>query len=195
LGFFSNFLFTIKKIIQTFLFETDFYEQSLDAPKSILEIEKTLETLSSGQIYKKKPKTPTKPKKPQKTTWLRLKKKLGFFSNPGTRQCSRAPSPPPPASSSRRSVWRMCRRVAPPLCSRGLTSASSATRTWRACTSWPVICASHATSTPVGPSSQISAAAVGRVGNKKPTQKTHLKNPLKMFFLGFLGFFKIFYFL
>ncbi len=34
---------------------------SLDAPKSILETEKTLETLSSGQIYKKKknPKEPT----------------------------------------------------------------------------------------------------------------------------------------
>jgi hypothetical protein len=29
----------------------------------------------------------------------------------------------------------------------------------------------------------------GRVGNKKPTQKTHLKNPLKMFFWGFLGIF------
>jgi hypothetical protein len=39
----------------------------MDAPKSILETEKTLKTLSSGQIYKKNPKNPKKnPKPPQK---------------------------------------------------------------------------------------------------------------------------------
>jgi hypothetical protein len=45
----------------------------MDAPKSILETEKTLKTLSSGQIYKKKT--------PQKTQ----KNPLGwfFFKNPG----------------------------------------------------------------------------------------------------------------
>ena len=48
---------------------------SLDAPKSILETEKTLKTLSSGQIYKKKPK---KPKKNKKNHWAGLKK-TGFF--------------------------------------------------------------------------------------------------------------------
>ncbi len=46
---------------------------------------------------------------------------------------------------------------------------------------------------------QAAQLPVGRVGNKKPTQKTHpkqiqkntLKNSLKMlFFGGFLGFFK-----
>jgi hypothetical protein len=47
----------------------------LDAPKSILETEKTLKTLSSGQIYKKNqnPKNPKKPKKPKKNHWA------GFF--------------------------------------------------------------------------------------------------------------------
>jgi hypothetical protein len=43
--------------------------QSLDAPKSILETEKTLKTLSSGQIYKKYRKKQTK--------------KWCFFYNPG----------------------------------------------------------------------------------------------------------------
>jgi hypothetical protein len=42
------------------------------------------------------------------------------------------------------------------------------------------------------------APGAGRVANKKPTQKTHLKNPLKLFFLvfwgGFFGFFLIFIF-
>ncbi len=104
------------KIIQTFLFETDFYEQirhklsfiyknnkvctqlrilqkeikstlnqelmhilreraylvwviilySLDAPKSVLETEKNLKTLSSGQIYKKTQKHKKKRTKNQK---------------------------------------------------------------------------------------------------------------------------------
>jgi hypothetical protein len=47
-----------------------------DAPKSILETEKTLKTLSSGQIYKKN----QKPKKPKKK-----KTPLGcfLFLNPG----------------------------------------------------------------------------------------------------------------
>jgi hypothetical protein len=47
---------------------------SLDAPKSILETEKTLKTLSSRQIYIKKPQKPKNPKKP---TGLGLKKKPG----------------------------------------------------------------------------------------------------------------------
>jgi hypothetical protein len=42
---------------------------SLDAPKSILETEKPLKTLSSGQIYQKNPKNP-KPKKNKKPTGL-----------------------------------------------------------------------------------------------------------------------------
>jgi hypothetical protein len=50
---------------------------SLDAPKSILETEKILKTLSSEQIYKKTKKTKKKQKKTKKTTWL------GFFKNPG----------------------------------------------------------------------------------------------------------------
>jgi hypothetical protein len=45
-------------------------------PKSILETEKTLKTLSSGQIYKNNPKNPQKNKK--KSTRLGLKKN-GFF--------------------------------------------------------------------------------------------------------------------
>jgi hypothetical protein len=40
------------------------------APKSILETEKTLKTLSSGQIYKKNSKNPPKKQKPKKTTGL-----------------------------------------------------------------------------------------------------------------------------
>jgi hypothetical protein len=58
----------------------------LDAPKSILETEKTLKTLSSGQIYKKtkknqkNPKKPQKkPKKPKKTHRAGLKKKNRVF--------------------------------------------------------------------------------------------------------------------
>jgi hypothetical protein len=39
----------------------------VDAPKSILETEITLRTLSSGQMYKKPKKKPKNPKKPQKT--------------------------------------------------------------------------------------------------------------------------------
>jgi hypothetical protein len=48
------------------------YNLSLDAPKSILETEKTLKTLSSGQIpvYKNKPKNPkNKTKNTKKTHW------------------------------------------------------------------------------------------------------------------------------
>ncbi len=52
-----------------------FYEQSLDAPKSILETGKTLKTLSSGQIYKIKTQKNKKPTKPEKTK----KKTLGWF--------------------------------------------------------------------------------------------------------------------
>ncbi len=57
----------------------------LDAPKSILETEKkTIENLSSGQIYKKKQKNPKKnkkkTKKTQKNHWAGFfKKKPGFF--------------------------------------------------------------------------------------------------------------------
>jgi hypothetical protein len=46
----------------------------LDAPKSILETEKTLKTLSLGQIYKKTKKT----KKKKKTTGL-----VFYIKNPG----------------------------------------------------------------------------------------------------------------
>jgi hypothetical protein len=49
--------------------------ESHDAPKSILETEKTLKTFSSGQIYKKKQKTI----KTIKTHWAGFKKKPGFF--------------------------------------------------------------------------------------------------------------------
>jgi hypothetical protein len=52
---------------------------TLDAPKSILETVKTLETLSSGQIYKKQ-------KNPKKTKNTKITKKttgLVFFFNPG----------------------------------------------------------------------------------------------------------------
>jgi hypothetical protein len=55
--------------------------KSLDAPKSILETEKTLITLSSGQIYKKTKKTKkTKKQKTQK----KQKKNTGlvFFLKP-----------------------------------------------------------------------------------------------------------------
>jgi hypothetical protein len=60
------------------------YNYSLDAPKSILETEKTLRTLSSGQIYKKNQKTP----KNQKKTKNQKKQQqnptgLGFLKNPG----------------------------------------------------------------------------------------------------------------
>jgi hypothetical protein len=41
-----------------------------DAPKSVLETEKTLKTLSSGQIYKKPQKPKKKQKTPKKTTGL-----------------------------------------------------------------------------------------------------------------------------
>jgi hypothetical protein len=47
----------------------------LDAPKSILESEKTLKPLSSGQISKKKKKIPKKNQK--KNHWA------GFFFKPG----------------------------------------------------------------------------------------------------------------
>jgi hypothetical protein len=46
-----------------------------------LKLKKTLETLSSGQIYKKKPKTqknPKNPKKTKKTHWTGF-----FFKKPG----------------------------------------------------------------------------------------------------------------
>ncbi len=43
---------------------SDFITLSLDAPKSILETEKTLKTLSSGQIYKKNQKTQETQKNP-----------------------------------------------------------------------------------------------------------------------------------
>jgi hypothetical protein len=49
-------------------------KSALDAPKSILETEKTLKTLSSGQIYLKNKKQKKKHKKP--LGWL---KKTGFF--------------------------------------------------------------------------------------------------------------------
>jgi hypothetical protein len=69
---------------------------SLDAPKSILETEKTLKTpLSSGQIYKKKKKkkktkNPKKTKKPKKTHWA------GFFkTNPDWRRWSWVERRPP----------------------------------------------------------------------------------------------------
>jgi hypothetical protein len=53
---------------------------SLDAPKSILETEKTLKTLSSGQIFEKKTKkTKNKTKKTKKPTGLVFKKNMGFF--------------------------------------------------------------------------------------------------------------------
>jgi hypothetical protein len=60
---------------------------SLDAPKSILETEKTLKSLSSGPIYiyKKQKKTtkkqnnPKKTKKPKKTHWAVFFLKPGFF--------------------------------------------------------------------------------------------------------------------
>jgi hypothetical protein len=51
---------------------------SLDATKSILETEKTLKTLSSGQIYKKTTKKPKKTKSPKNQLgWV--KKNPGFF--------------------------------------------------------------------------------------------------------------------
>jgi hypothetical protein len=71
------------KIIQTFLFETNFYKQIIHKLSSILKTEKTLKTLSSGLIYKK-PKKPKKPKKINKKT--KKKKKAhwaGFFFKPG----------------------------------------------------------------------------------------------------------------
>jgi hypothetical protein len=52
--------------------------KGLDAPKSILETEKTLKTLSSGQIYIKK----TKPPPPKKKHWAGFFLNPGFFSNP-----------------------------------------------------------------------------------------------------------------
>jgi hypothetical protein len=55
----------------------------LDAPKSILETEKTPKALSSGQIYKKIQKTQKKTqkntKKPKPTGLGFKKKKTGFF--------------------------------------------------------------------------------------------------------------------
>jgi hypothetical protein len=55
--------------------------------KVILETEKTLKTLSSGQLYKKKLKNPQKkqknPKKPRKTHWAKFFfRKTRVFSNP-----------------------------------------------------------------------------------------------------------------
>ncbi len=50
----------------------------MDAPKSILETEKTLKTLSSGQIIKKT-KNPKKPPPPKKNTGLVFFFKRGFF--------------------------------------------------------------------------------------------------------------------
>jgi hypothetical protein len=66
-----------------------FYEKSLDAPKSILETEKPLKTLSSGHKYIKNPK---KPKKTKKNHWAGFKKKPFFFQllpggGPGLRGC------------------------------------------------------------------------------------------------------------
>ncbi len=76
-------------------------DYNLKSPKSILETEKTLKTLSSGQIYlknqkkqknkipkKKNPKKPQKNKKKQKnqkkTKKQKTKKTLGwFFFKPG----------------------------------------------------------------------------------------------------------------
>jgi hypothetical protein len=53
----------------------------LDAPKSILETEKTLKTLSSGQIYKKTKKTKKQKKqKKQKTHWTDFFKNRGFLN-------------------------------------------------------------------------------------------------------------------
>jgi hypothetical protein len=54
----------------------------LDAPKSILETEekKTIENLSSGQIYKKTKKNQKKQKNPKKPLgWVFKKKNPGFF--------------------------------------------------------------------------------------------------------------------
>jgi hypothetical protein len=54
---------TIKNISERNKIDTQSRADGLDAPKSILETEKPLKTLSSGQTYKKKnPKKPQKPK-------------------------------------------------------------------------------------------------------------------------------------
>jgi hypothetical protein len=53
--------------------KSDYNLKSGDAPKSILETEKTLKTLSSGQIYLKNSKNT------KKTTGLGFLKKFGFF--------------------------------------------------------------------------------------------------------------------
>ncbi len=77
----------------------------MDAPKSILDTEKTQKTLSSGQIYKKKPKNP---KKPKKKHWAGFKKKTVFFPTmpaAAAFACSagrQAPSEPDPPSWSHR---------------------------------------------------------------------------------------------
>jgi hypothetical protein len=54
----------------------------VDAPKSTLEAEKTLKTLSSGQIYKNKTKKPEKPQKTPKNHWAGFCKKKTVFFQP-----------------------------------------------------------------------------------------------------------------
>jgi hypothetical protein len=67
-------------------------KSGLDAPKSILETEKTLKTPSSGQIYEKKPKKPQKPKtNPKKPTGL-VFFFIRVFSN-HAQSCSRDGAP------------------------------------------------------------------------------------------------------
>jgi hypothetical protein len=56
---------------------------SATLPKSILETEKTLKTLSSGQIYLKNPINPKNPKTPKKPQKTKKNIGLGFLKNPG----------------------------------------------------------------------------------------------------------------
>jgi hypothetical protein len=68
---------------------------SLDAPKSILETEKTLKTLSSGQMNKKKTQKQTQNTNTKTKNPLGWVKKNGFFSNPAWRSLSLRSSRPP----------------------------------------------------------------------------------------------------
>ncbi len=62
-------------VFKFFIFYENRYKQSLDAPKSILETEKTLQTLSSGQICKENQKTHKNPKNPKKQKNKKQQKK------------------------------------------------------------------------------------------------------------------------
>jgi hypothetical protein len=79
----------ITRPIQPYHFQADlnwcdgtFKVWIMDAPKSILETEKPLKTLSFGQIYKKNPKNPKKNKKKKKTHWAVFFFLTRVFSQP-----------------------------------------------------------------------------------------------------------------